>query len=98
MSFGEDVVVPITGMLSVFVLSPLAIAYARNIWKRSSDRPAVRSAEVDMIGRRLEELQQSVEAMALEVERISEGQRFVTKLLSEKRPSALETGAAQHGG
>lgn len=98
MSFGEDVVVPITGILSVFVLSPLAIAYARSIWRRSSERPALRPGEVDMMNRRLEELQQSVEAMAIEVERISEGQRFVTKLLSEKRPSALETGAAQRGG
>ena len=88
LSFGEDVVVPITGILSVFVLSPLAIAYARSIWRRSSERPALKSAEVDLITRRLEDLQQSVEAMAIEVERISEGQRFVTKVLSEgKKPS-----------
>jgi hypothetical protein len=94
MSFGEDVVVPITGILSVFVLSPLAIAYARSIWRRSSDRPAIRSVDIDLIARRLEELQQTVESMAIEVERISEGQRFVTKLMSQKPASALESGVS----
>jgi hypothetical protein len=35
---------------------------------------------------RLEQLQRNVDVIALEVERISEGQRYVTKLLSEKQP------------
>jgi hypothetical protein len=43
---------------------------------------------------RLEQLQRNVDVIALEVERISEGQRYVTKLLSEKQP-ALGAGAAQ---
>lgn len=33
---------------------------------------------------RLTEMQQSLDAVAVEVERISEGQRFATKLLSER--------------
>ena len=33
---------------------------------------------------RLSEVQQSLDAVAIEVERISEGQRFATKLLSER--------------
>jgi hypothetical protein len=33
---------------------------------------------------RLARVEQAVEAIAVEVERISEGQRFVTKLLSER--------------
>lgn len=33
---------------------------------------------------RLEHLQQSVDAIAIEVERIAEGQRFTTRLLSER--------------
>lgn len=32
---------------------------------------------------RLARIEQSIEAVALEIERISEGQRFTTKLLSE---------------
>jgi hypothetical protein len=38
---------------------------------------------------RLEQLQTSMDAMALEVERISENQRYVTKLMGEKDRSAL---------
>ena len=34
---------------------------------------------------RLQRVEQGMEAMAIEIERISEGQRFVTKLLSESR-------------
>jgi len=34
---------------------------------------------------RLERIEHAVEAIALEVERISEGQRFTTKLLSENK-------------
>jgi hypothetical protein len=41
---------------------------------------------------RLERIEQSLEAVAIEVERISEGQRFTTKLLSEGRAT---TGAPQ---
>ena len=39
---------------------------------------------------RLTNIEQSVEAVAIEVERIGEGQRFVTQLLAERRePAAL---------
>jgi hypothetical protein len=37
------------------------------------------------IARRLERIEQAVEATAIEVERLSESSRFVTKLLAEKR-------------
>jgi hypothetical protein len=43
---------------------------------------------------RMEQLQRSVDVIALEVERISEGQRYVTKVLNEALP-ALGSGAAQ---
>jgi hypothetical protein len=41
---------------------------------------------------RLERVEQAVESIAIEIERVSEGQRFVTKLLSERaqlKPDAL---------
>ena len=37
-----------------------------------------------------ERLEQAVEAIAIEVERISEGQRFTTKLLAERRGAIPE--------
>jgi len=39
-------------------------------------------------------MQQSVDAVAVEVERISEGQRFTTKLLAERGISAQDAGNA----
>ena len=84
--------VPVVAILSVFVLAPFAVSMSRLIWKRASvspSRPMVDQATTQ----RLEQLQQSVDTIAIEVERISEGQRFVTRLLSE-RP-ALGAGAAE---
>jgi len=37
------------------------------------------------VTQRLERMEQTLEAVAIEVERITEGQRFTTKLLSEGR-------------
>jgi hypothetical protein len=36
---------------------------------------------------RLTRMEQSIEAMAIEMERVGEGQRFVTKLLADRAPS-----------
>ena len=88
----EDVLVPIVAIVSIFVIAPIAIAFARVLWKRASE-PARPKIEPDLLNRRLEQLQQSVEAMAVEVERISEGQRFVTKLLSARDREALGAGS-----
>lgn len=43
---------------------------------------------------RLARLEQAVESIAIEVERISEGQRFVTKLMSEKAQLPVREGVA----
>jgi hypothetical protein len=87
-----DAIIPLAGILSVFVFAPFAIAISRFIWKRSI--PAPRHSAPDQVSnQRLEQLQQSVDTIAIEVERISEGQRFVTRLLSER--GALGAGAAE---
>jgi hypothetical protein len=67
----------------IFVLAPLALAAARNMWKRGN-RPAPPPPDVEN-ARKIEQLQQSVDTIAIEMERVSEGQRFVTKLLSEQQ-------------
>jgi hypothetical protein len=59
---------------------PLAKAYARKI-----DGEAKNPRIPPEVTARLERIEQMVEAVAIEVERISEGQRFTTKLLSEAR-------------
>ena len=46
---------------------------------------------------RLERIEQAVDSIAVEMERVGEGQRFVTKLLAE-RPAGLSEGlSAQRG-
>jgi hypothetical protein len=51
--------------------------------KRQSERPALDE-------NRLQHLEQAIDAIAIEVERISESQRFTTKLLAERdRDSSL---------
>jgi hypothetical protein len=84
-----DDIIPLVAIISVFVLAPFAIAISRFIWKRSL--PAPKAAVVDRATHdRLEQLQQSMDAIAIEVERISEGQRFVTRVMNERGIGAGE--------
>ena len=84
---------PIIICFILFVLSPIALSISRLIWKRGSrmamQPPAMRAES----GERLERIEQGMDAIAIEVERVSEGQRFVTRLLSER--NALGLNAAQ---
>ena len=70
----------LTGIFMFVFLMPLSIAFARRIWKRGSSVVAAFPKE---IGERLGRLEQSAEATAIEIERIGEGQRFLTKLFTE---------------
>lgn len=73
---------------------PLARAYARRM-DRQGARGGPSSFPTD-VSDRIERIEQAVEAIAIEVERVSEGQRFTTKLLSEIRsPAPLAVGESQ---
>jgi len=81
------------GMFMVIVLLPLSIAWARRIWRRSSAAVASFPRE---IGDRLLRMEQALEATSVEVERIGEGQRFLTRLFTEGEGTrAIGAGAAQ---
>jgi hypothetical protein len=75
-------------VFTIFVLGPLAIGFARTLFKRSS-RPGPPPAIFNETAQRLERVEAAVDTIALEIERISEGQRFVTKLLSESQPAPM---------
>jgi len=64
------------------VMMPVGFAYARRIWRGSSKVAAPRAD--DVIAPRLDRLEQAVDAIAIEIERISESQRFVTRVLVER--------------
>jgi hypothetical protein len=85
---------PIIICFILFVMSPIALSISRLIWKRAS-RMATTAAPAES-GQRLERIEQAVDAIAIEVERVSEGQRFVTRLLSER--GGLGLNAAQPEG
>ena len=80
-------VAAIAGAFTFLVLFPMAIAMARRIWKRGSYPPPPQVQLSPQIEQRLERLEQGVDAIAIEIERVTEGQRFVTRLLSEAQPS-----------
>jgi hypothetical protein len=78
----SDAVVALGGVFTIFVLAPMAFAAARMMWKRATSKPSPPAISGDA-SRRLERLEQGMDAIAVEIERVSEGQRFVTRLLSE---------------
>jgi hypothetical protein len=81
------------GMFMVIVLLPISIAFARRIWRRSAAAVASIPRE---IGERLLRIEQGLEATSVEVERIGEGQRFLTRLFTEGEGTrAIGGGAAQ---
>jgi hypothetical protein len=84
------------GIFMFVAVMPISIAYARRIWRRSA---AVVAAIPQDIIDRFTQIDQAVESIAVEVERIGEGQRFITRVLSDqgKRP-ALEAAAPESRG
>ena len=83
---GPEIVVPVAFFASIVVVvigRPWikAIAAKAEAEAKNPQLPAE-------IMNRFERMEQSLDAIAVEVERISEGQRFTTKLLSDVRDSA----------
>ena len=62
----------------------LSLAGAAAVWHLGRRSGQVDVANDSMADARLEQLQQSIDAIALEVERIGEAQRFHAKLQSER--------------
>ncbi|MGH9885481.1 MAG: hypothetical protein ACREBE_08120, partial [bacterium] len=81
---GDNVAV-IFVVFMLAVLMPLALGFTRRMWRRAPIAAPTQSE--DVIAPRLDRLEQAVDAIAIEIERISEGQRFVTKVMTE-RPTA----------
>jgi len=90
---GSKEIMTLSVLSIVLIWFPLAFAAARALWKRSN-RPGPPHAVFTETAQRLERLEASVDAIAIEIERVSEGQRFVTKLLSESQPAPV-LGAGQ---
>ena len=66
------------------LLLPLVLVLARRLWVRGVPRPTMDLENSP----RLQRIEQAIESIAVEVERIGEAQRFTTKLLAERQPDA----------
>ncbi len=84
-SGGEVAIAAIVMGTMTGMLYPLIRAWARRLEGRNAPT-ALPSREAE---ERLDRIERAVEAIAVEVERVSEGQRFVTKLLAEKPAAKL---------
>jgi hypothetical protein len=74
------------GLLTAFVLAPLAFAIAWRLVRRGDVK--VNPADFAESTERLRRIEQAVDAIAIEVERISENQRFLTSALASEKPPA----------
>jgi hypothetical protein len=75
-------------VFTLAVLCPMALAWARRQLHRPAPAELPREA-----ADRLSRIENAVDSIAIEVERISEGQRFVTKLMNESHQ--LGAGSAE---
>ena len=67
----------------------LGVPIIRGFWRWVERRGATPHVQPEVM-QRLSAIEQAVDAVAIEVERISEGQRFTTKLLSERTQAPAE--------
>jgi hypothetical protein len=92
----DPFIVPVVFFIMAAVTAigvPIARAFARRV---EAGKPRVPTE----VSARLERMEQAIDSIAVEIERISEGQRFTTKLLSERaaagEPSAVPSRERQH--
>ena len=78
------IVIALIGVLSGVGILAGAFAGAYFFGKTRAQKETLRGGYDPELLARLARVEQIVESTAIEIERISEGQRFTTKLLSEK--------------
>lgn len=84
---GQTTAVSIVG--TIFVLAPLAVAFARILFNRTRKfpPPAIPAEHIN----RMERLENAVDTIAVEVERISEGQRFLTQVMTGNNAGMIQS-------
>jgi hypothetical protein len=87
----DNVLFEILVFVGILTAMGCVTSIAHGILKRWRTRPAELgrdvSASLNDISQRLARLEQTMDTTAVEIERISEGQRFTTKLLFERSGS-----------
>jgi hypothetical protein len=93
---------PLFGLAALVAASAVVIQTLANWWLRAkqlerADRGSAADLPLAGIDARLTRIEQAVEAIAVEVERVSEAQRFTTNLLTGRRPSEQLLPSGQQG-
>ncbi|MEO7041517.1 MAG: hypothetical protein ABI035_04580 [Gemmatimonadaceae bacterium] len=94
----EDIVFEIIAGICIFSVTtilPLCIYYMKRTERMLTQNPQPTLPVPDIIAR-LQRMETGMESMSAEIERIGEGQRFTTRLLSEREPRQLETADAKN--
>ena len=84
--FSSNQVTAISVLSIIFVAAPLVISMGVIAIRRAARPPAPQIPKD--VSDRLQRMEQGIEAVAVEVERIGEGQRFVTQLMSDRAQRA----------
>src|SRR5690348_2341464 len=92
----DGIWIPIVAIASV-PITAIGVPIARAIARRLETRPQPPSVPSD-VSARLERMEQAIDAIAVEIERVSEAQRFTTRLLADPGGQALGTGAPAASG
>jgi hypothetical protein len=76
-------------MVTVIALGIPIIRAVTRRWERGPQLPAAPSPDVTA---RLQRIEQAVESVAIEVERIAEAQRYAAKLMAEQQKTRIGSG------
>ena len=84
----------VVGTIFMFIFFlPMSIAFSRRIWRKSAKIVTNIPKE---LSDRLMRVEQTVEATAIEIERIGEGQRFMTRVFTEGQGAHAVPANPQH--
>lgn len=81
----DEDILAIGGFFFTVIVLALGIPLVRAWTRRLAQKPLITPADVAR-DERLARIETAVDTLAVEIERISEGQRFVTRLLAERAP------------
>jgi hypothetical protein len=87
----DEDILAISGFFLTIIIVTLGVPLVR-AWVRRQDRTPV----LPPTDPRLDRIEHAIEAIAVEVERISEGQRFVTRLLADREPVRAQLMPEKH--
>jgi hypothetical protein len=87
----EEAIVTIIGIIAGTIMVTGVVGSIAWAWVRGRRASApLPDGSIARIEQRLERMEQAIDAMSVEMERVSEGQRFTTRLLSEQVAEKLK--------